>query len=141
MSADTEEGKELVGWVRMHVFHAGAEVPYAWLLPRCCTILCQGGAGVVAAALRGGTALVVAPLMADQFMWGRLVDAMGLGAFAGPALGEVSVETLTGAIEKANGAAVQGRVTAVQQATQGEESGVNKLAGLLGHLLSGSKAP
>lgn len=41
----------------------------------------SGGAGVVAAALRGGTAFVVSPLLADQFMWGRLVDTMEMGAF------------------------------------------------------------
>lgn len=136
IDVDKEGGQELLGWVDMHVFYARTEVPYAWLLPRCCVMMCQGGAGVVAAALRGGAALVVSPVLADQFMWGRVVDAMELGAFAGPSLEEVSLGTLKMAVETAIGEKVQKKVAEVRKAVQAEESGVGKLVGLLKSLLS-----
>lgn len=140
LNVENQEDKELVAWADTHVFHAGAEVPYAWLLPHCCAMLCHGGAGVMSAALRGGAGLVVCPVLADQFMWGCVLDTMELGAFAGPSLAEVTMDILKGAIEKAVGEVVQRRVVEVQKQIQGGETGVGRIVELLNGMLSGAAA-
>lgn len=131
IDSESAEGKDLVAWADMHVMHAGAEVPYAWLLPKCCVMVCHGGAGVVAASLRASTAVVVCPVLADQFMWGRVLDSRNLGAFAGPSLAEVTQETLQGAIEKAMSETVQTRLREVGKQIQAEQTGLSKCVNLL----------
>ncbi|CAN8064330.1 unnamed protein product [Agarophyton chilense] len=82
-------GEELVAqvevslrqWIEEHVFWSSEQVQYAWLFPECNSVVCHGGAGTVAAALRAGIPIVVAPIMSDQYFWGDLVQSLGLGAF------------------------------------------------------------
>jgi UDP:flavonoid glycosyltransferase YjiC (YdhE family) len=56
-----------------------AEVPHAWLFPRCAAVVHHGGAGTTAAAFRAGVPSVVVPHMADQPYWGRRVHDLGAG--------------------------------------------------------------
>jgi hypothetical protein len=72
-----------------------ASVPYAYLLPRCSMMLCHGGAGVVQACLRAGIPCLVSPIMGDQFAFGQLVQAKGLGTLCGSSGGSSATTTST----------------------------------------------
>ncbi len=56
-----------------------AAVPHEWLLPRTGGVVCHGGAGTTATALRAGVPVAVVPHMGDQPYWGRRVHELGLG--------------------------------------------------------------
>ena len=55
------------------------DVPHEWLYPRTGGVVCHGGAGTTAAALRAGVPVAVVPHMGDQPYWGRRVHELGLG--------------------------------------------------------------
>lgn len=55
-------------------------VDHATVLPRCVAAVHHGGAGSTAAALRAGIPALACWIGADQPMWGRRLDALGLGA-------------------------------------------------------------
>ncbi len=59
--------------------YALSNAPHAWLFPRVSVVAHHGGAGTVAAALRAGAPMVVAPIAVDQFFWSRRVEALGIG--------------------------------------------------------------
>lgn len=69
--------RDLKRWARNHVFETSEPVQYAWLLPYCRGLLCHGGAGTVAAALRAGIPLAIAPVVCDQFFWAQLLRNVG----------------------------------------------------------------
>jgi UDP:flavonoid glycosyltransferase YjiC (YdhE family) len=56
-----------------------ADVPYDWLFPRVAAVVCHGGAGTTATALRSGVPPVMLPFFGDQHFWARRVHRMGLG--------------------------------------------------------------
>ena len=63
-----------------NVFYTGA-VDHAAVLPRCVVAVHHGGAGTTAATLRAGIPSVVATFgTADQPVWGRMLQARGVGA-------------------------------------------------------------
>lgn len=68
----------LYTFLQGNVYHVH-NVPYAYLFPHCAVMLCHGGAGVVHACLRAGIPCVVSPVLGDQFAWGELLQAKGLG--------------------------------------------------------------
>lgn len=59
-------------------------VTHAHLFPRVAAAVHHGGAGTTTTALRCGVPQVVVPHAADQFYWGRRVEALGLGPSALP---------------------------------------------------------
>ena len=63
----------------LYVFPVG-HVPHDWLFPRVSMAVHHGGAGTTAAVLRAGIPSIVVPFFADQFFWGHLLHARGLGA-------------------------------------------------------------
>jgi vancomycin aglycone glucosyltransferase len=54
-------------------------VTHAHLFPRVAAVVHHGGAGTTTTAARCGVPQVVVPHAADQFYWGRRVEALGLG--------------------------------------------------------------
>ena len=116
-------------WLEKNVRHVDS-LPYAWLLPHCSVMVCHGGAGVVHAALRAGNSIVVAPLMGDQFTFGRLVEAKGLGAQAGQTnMNAMTLEDFKLALEKA--LTCTEAAGSVGKNIQSQEPGVKKLVGIL----------
>ncbi|OLN85593.1 Sterol 3-beta-glucosyltransferase UGT80A2-like protein 1 [Colletotrichum chlorophyti] len=55
------------------------EVPHAWLFPRVRAVVCHGGAGTTAMALRCGRPTLIVPVAGDQPLWGSRVSAAGFG--------------------------------------------------------------
>jgi UDP:flavonoid glycosyltransferase YjiC (YdhE family) len=83
LEKDQDPNQKLQDFLKFHIYCA-SNVPYAWLLPRCSMMICHGGAGVVHACLRAGIPCVVLPVMGDQFAWGALLEAKGLGVVIKP---------------------------------------------------------
>lgn len=77
-------------------------VPHDWLLPRMAAAVHHGGAGTTAAAMRAGIPSVITPFLADQFFWGRRVEALGVGPRAVPQ-GRLTTERLARAVSAAVG--------------------------------------
>jgi sterol 3beta-glucosyltransferase len=54
-------------------------VPHSWLFPRMAAVVHHGGAGTTAAGLRSGVPSILTPYAADQFLWAREVERLGVG--------------------------------------------------------------
>lgn len=55
------------------------DVDHDWLFPRCLAAIHHGGASTTGAAVRAGVPHVVCAVFADQPLWGRRVEALGVG--------------------------------------------------------------
>uniref|UniRef100_A0A804ML81 sterol 3beta-glucosyltransferase n=1 Tax=Zea mays TaxID=4577 RepID=A0A804ML81_MAIZE len=67
-----EESKEFV--------YVLDNVPHDWLFLQCKAVVHHGGAGTTAAGLKAGCPTTIIPFFGDQFFWGSMVHARGLGA-------------------------------------------------------------
>ncbi|KAL3305221.1 glycosyltransferase family 28 domain-containing protein [Colletotrichum asianum] len=70
------------------------DVPHAWLFPRVRAVVCHGGAGTVAMALRCGRPTLVVPVAGDQPFWGSRVAEVGCGPAVGFGIAEMTKEGL-----------------------------------------------
>lgn len=61
---------------RLHIID---QAPHETLFPHVAAVVHHGGAGTTAAGLRAGKPTLICPFMGDQFFWGNLVHAQGLG--------------------------------------------------------------
>ncbi|KAF9882244.1 udp-transferase [Colletotrichum karsti] len=68
------------------------EAPHAWLFPRCRAVVCHGGSGTTAMALRSGRPTLVIPVAGDQPFWGSRVAAVGCGPAPGFGIAELTVD-------------------------------------------------
>lgn len=98
---EDSEYDAVVGWVKHNVYYVDS-VQYAQLLPYCDIFVCHGGAGTVHAGIRAGCAIVVSPMMGDQFSFARLLEVKGLGAQAGSSLPTMTPHDLKVAVLKAS---------------------------------------
>jgi len=55
------------------------DVPHDWLFPQCSGVVCHGGSGTTASALRAGQPTLVVPFVGDQPFWARKVFDAGCG--------------------------------------------------------------
>jgi sterol 3beta-glucosyltransferase len=55
------------------------QADHAWLFPQCAAIAHHGGSGTTHAALASGVPSVVCSFFADQPLWGRQVEKLGVG--------------------------------------------------------------
>jgi len=90
---------------------AVADVNQQALFPRVAAVVHHGGAGTTTAAAMAGAPQVVIPQMYDQHYWSRRIDDLGIGA--ANAAGAPTVESLTGALERALQAEVADHARAV----------------------------
>ncbi|KAK2728312.1 udp-transferase [Colletotrichum kahawae] len=72
------------------------DVPHAWLFPRVRAVVCHGGAGTVAMALRCGRPTLVVPVAGGQPFWGSRVAEVGCGPAVGFGIAEMTREGLRG---------------------------------------------
>ena len=109
-------------------------VPHTWLFPRVAGAIHHGGAGTTAAAIRAGTPSIIVPFFADQFFWGRLVAARGLGSEPIPR-DRLSAEALAEAIDSiAEGSGTSARCSRAA-AQLGAEDGVGRAVEAVGSYL------
>uniref|UniRef100_A0ACD5VVH2 Uncharacterized protein n=1 Tax=Avena sativa TaxID=4498 RepID=A0ACD5VVH2_AVESA len=73
------------------------DCPHDWLFPRCTAVVHHGGAGTTAAGLIAGCPTAIVPFFGDQFFWGELIHARGVGP-APIRVTELTVEALSNAI-------------------------------------------
>lgn len=73
------------------------DCPHDWLFPRCTAVVHHGGAGTTAAGLIAGCPTTIVPFFGDQFFWGELVHARGVGP-APIRVTELTTEGLSNAI-------------------------------------------
>lgn len=76
------------------------EAPHAWLFPRVRAVVCHGGLGTTAAALRSGRPTLVVPVTGDQPFWASRVAAAGCGPEAGFEIDGLTAEGLRGKMEE-----------------------------------------
>lgn len=76
------------------------EAPHAWLFPRVRAVVCHGGSGTTAMALRSGRPVLVVPVAGDQPFWGARVAAVGCGPEAGFGVAEVETEKFREKLEE-----------------------------------------
>ncbi|KAF6823546.1 udp-transferase [Colletotrichum plurivorum] len=76
------------------------EAPHAWLFPRVRAVVCHGGLGTTAAALRSGRPTLIVPVTGDQPFWASKVAAAGCGPEAGFGIEELTAEGLRGKMEE-----------------------------------------
>ncbi|KAK1700210.1 glycosyltransferase family 28 domain-containing protein [Colletotrichum godetiae] len=74
-----------------HIFIVD-EAPHAWLFPRVRAVVCHGGSGTTAMALRSGRPTLVVPVAGDQPFWGTRIHAVGCGPEAKYGLAEMNCE-------------------------------------------------
>jgi sterol 3beta-glucosyltransferase len=97
------------------------EAPHDWLFPRMAAIVHHGGAGTTGAAIRAGKPSVVTPFIADQFAWGRLLEARGLAPSPLPHR-TLTADKLAAAIKTAlDDAAMRERARAIGAAVRAED--------------------
>ena len=98
------------------------------LFPRVAAVVHHGGAGTTTAAARAGTAQVIAPHLYDQYYWAHRVEAVGIG-FAGPTREELTVSTMTAALEKAvsPGVAIRAQALAGRLEAKGAQIAADRL--------------
>lgn len=126
--------RELKRWALEHVYETNEAVQYAWLLPRCSGLLCHGGAGTVAAALRAGIPLTIAPVVCDQFFWARLLRGVGRAGMVEGELRAAGESQFVEALEFANRTDVVGRARVMAEKVREGGSGAEVAAKLLGKL-------
>nr|BAK01487.1 predicted protein [Hordeum vulgare subsp. vulgare] len=73
------------------------DCPHDWLFPRCTAVVHHGGAGTTAAGLIAGCPTTVVPFFGDQFFWGEIVHARGVGPVP-IRVTELTTEALSNAI-------------------------------------------
>lgn len=76
------------------------EIPHDWLFPRVAAVVHHGGAGTTGAAMRASRPAVVVPFFADQPLWARCVERLGVGPRPVP-LKRLTVDRLAAAIRAA----------------------------------------
>lgn len=127
----------LLAWAAEHVFECTEDAQFAWLFPLCSGVLCHGGAGTVAAGLRAGVPVVVAPVMVDQFFWAELVDRWGVGAAITKGLKECAEGDVREAVEKAMGEEVVRAAKEYAEVQRGKTGGCDRVAELMGGAVGG----
>lgn len=75
-------------------------IPHSWLFPRVAAVVHHGGAGTTAAGLRSGKPSILAPYVADQVYWAKLVEKLDVGPKA-VSYHALSAEKLAGKIHEA----------------------------------------
>ena len=76
-----------------------ADVPHAWLFPRCCAIVHHGGYGTLHAALTARRPMVMYPFQSDQFFWTTRMGQIGAGPGFTARLRELSATRLARDLE------------------------------------------
>jgi len=59
--------------------HFVSQIPYDWIFPKIYAVIHHGGSGTTHLALQHGCATMIIPHIIDQFVWDKIIYAMGVG--------------------------------------------------------------
>jgi sterol 3beta-glucosyltransferase len=105
------------------VFHAGS-LPHEWLLPRASAIVHHGGFGTTASGLGAGIPSFVIPHIIDQFIWGQLVEKLGVGPKP-IARNKLTVDNMVNALIQMQDLAMRGKAAVLGEKIRSEPDGVD----------------
>eukprot|EP00177_Eucheuma_denticulatum_P008624 GFKZ01015695.1.p1 GENE.GFKZ01015695.1~~GFKZ01015695.1.p1 ORF type:complete len:477 (-),score=46.46 GFKZ01015695.1:1146-2576(-) len=131
ISASHLSDPSLRAWAAEHVFESTESPQFAWLFPLCSAVLCHGGAGTVAAALRAGVPVVVAPANVDQFFWAEIVDRWGVGAAVSQGVKECAEGDVEEAVRKGVSEEVLSAVRRYAERQRGKKGGCDGVVELM----------
>jgi UDP:flavonoid glycosyltransferase YjiC (YdhE family) len=110
-------------------------IPHAWLLQRMAAVVHHGGAGTTAAGLRSGKPSILAPYVADQVYWAKLVEKLGVGPTP-VSYHSLSAEKLAGKIHEAvTNEEMRGRAAILGRRIEAEK-GITNAVECIGDYLS-----
>ena len=75
------------------------EVPHAWLFPKVAAAIHHGASGTTAATLRAGIPSIVVPFFADQPVWGKRLEQLGVSPATHPRM-ELTSDRLADSIRR-----------------------------------------
>ncbi|CAD6220208.1 unnamed protein product [Miscanthus lutarioriparius] len=120
-----EESKEFV--------YVLDNVPHDWLFLQCKAVVHHGGAGTTAAGLKAGCPTTIIPFFGDQFFWGSMVHARGLGAPPIP-VEQLQLHSLIDAIKFMIDPKVKERAVELAKAMESEDGVDGAVKSFLKHL-------
>lgn len=120
-----EEPKEFV--------HVLDNVPHDWLFLQCKAVVHHGGAGTTAAGLKAACPTTIIPFFGDQFFWGSIVHARGLGAAPVP-VEQLQLDSLVDAIKFMIDPKVKERAVELAKAIESEDGVDGAVKSFLKHL-------
>ncbi|KAL6871438.1 hypothetical protein ACP4OV_014267 [Aristida adscensionis] len=120
-----EESKEFV--------YVLDNVPHDWLFLQCKAVVHHGGAGTTAAGLKAACPTTIVPFFGDQFFWGSMVHARGLGAPPVP-VEQLQLHSLVDAIKFMIDPKVKERAVELASAIESEDGVDGAVKSFLKHL-------
>lgn len=75
------------------LIHFVSQIPYEWIFPHIYGVIHHGGSGTTHLAIKHGCATLIIPHIIDQFVWNKIVAAMGIGP-KGIRVGKISRKNL-----------------------------------------------
>uniref|UniRef100_A0A0D9WY30 Uncharacterized protein n=1 Tax=Leersia perrieri TaxID=77586 RepID=A0A0D9WY30_9ORYZ len=108
-------------------------IPHDWLFLQCKAVVHHGGAGTTAASLKAACPTTIIPFFGDQFFWGNMVHARGLGAPPVP-VEQLQLHQLVGAIKFMMDPKVKERAVELAKAIESEDGVDGAVKAFLKHL-------
>ncbi|XP_039805249.1 sterol 3-beta-glucosyltransferase UGT80A2-like [Panicum virgatum] len=108
-------------------------VPHDWLFLQCKAVVHHGGAGTTAAGLKAACPTTIIPFFGDQFFWGSMVQARGLGAPPVP-VEQLQLNSLVDAIKFMIDPKVKERAVELAKAIESEDGVDGAVRSFLKHL-------
>ncbi|KAG8099980.1 hypothetical protein GUJ93_ZPchr0013g35610 [Zizania palustris] len=108
-------------------------IPHDWLFLQCKAVVHHGGAGTTAASLKAACPTTIVPFFGDQFFWGSMVHARGLGAAPVP-VEQLQLHLLVDAIKFMMDPKVKERAVELAKAIESEDGVDGAVKAFLKHL-------
>ncbi|PUZ69385.1 hypothetical protein GQ55_2G103500 [Panicum hallii var. hallii] len=108
-------------------------VPHDWLFLQCKAVVHHGGAGTTAAGLKAACPTTIIPFFGDQFFWGSMVHARGLGAPPVP-VEQLQLHSLVDAIKFMIDPKVKERAVELAKAIESDDGVDGAVKSFLKHL-------
>uniref|UniRef100_A0A0E0EAG0 Uncharacterized protein n=1 Tax=Oryza meridionalis TaxID=40149 RepID=A0A0E0EAG0_9ORYZ len=108
-------------------------IPHDWLFLQCKAVVHHGGAGTTAASLKAACPTTIVPFFGDQFFWGNMVHARGLGAPPVP-VEQLQLHLLVDAIKFMMDPKVKERAVELAKAIESEDGVDGAVKAFLKHL-------
>lgn len=106
------------------------EIPHDWIFPKVIAAIHHGGCGTTAATLRAGIPSIVVPFFADQPVWGKRLEQLGVSPATYPRRGLTSDHLASGIQSIAENDSFSKRAQQLQVQID-QESGTDKAVSII----------